>query len=106
MTQDEIRALADTILRPILGPAGFTSSDVQPRPDHSGEESLYVTVHFGPGSQGASGHTLLVASVALQEALATRGDSRFPYFRYDYPDQIRPFDQDEAYGDPSDAAVS
>ncbi len=105
MTEDDVRMLAERVLKPMLAPVGFVSSDVEAKPDQSGDDALYVTVHFAAGSPIASGKILIDAGVALHDALTTEGDPRFPYFRYDYPDDPAPFDEFEAYG-VTDAAVS
>ena len=98
MKENEVRALAETILRPLLGPFGFVSADVETRPDHDGDDSFVVTAHFKKGSEVASGRTYVNAQVAMIDALALHGENRFPYFRYDYPDEPAPFDEDEIYG--------
>lgn len=97
MTQDEIRALADLTLAPILGPVGFVASDVEARPDHAGDESLYVRVHFAPDASVASGRTYLAAQAAMARALVDRGEDRFPYLEYAYV-EAEPGDDDEQEG--------
>ena len=84
MKEDDVRALADAVLKPILGSAGFTSSDVEARRDHDGEDSLFVIVHFSPDAAVASGRTYLDAQVAMADALVERGEHRFSYLEYDY----------------------
>jgi hypothetical protein len=86
MKDDEVRILADAILAPILAPVGFSSTDVEARPDHAGDESLYVKLRFKPGSEVASGRTYIDAQVKLWDALVEHGETRFPYIRFDYPD--------------------
>ncbi len=84
MTRDELRRLADRTLAPILGPVGFVSSDIDERPDHAGDASLYVTVHFARDARVANGRLYLDAQVAMARSLAQHGEERFPYLEYDY----------------------
>jgi hypothetical protein len=96
MTDQEIRQVANEVLRETLGPHGFESADVRPAPDFDGEPSLYVTAHFRPQAGVTSGEASTRALSVLRKRLLDRGEERFPYIRYDYPD-------DEVLGDdPSD----
>ena len=96
MTEQEIRQVANEVLRETLGPHGFESADVRPAPDFDGEPSLYVTAHFKPQAGVTSGEASTRALSVLRKRLLAEGEERFPYIRYDYPD-------DEELGDdPSD----
>ena len=86
MKENEVRILADAVLTPILGLAGFLTSDVKARTDHHGEEALYVTLHFRSDAEVASGKAYIHASEAVLDALLERGEHRYPYLKYDYPD--------------------
>ena len=101
MTEDDVRLLADKILMPILGPAGFTTSAVTAHADHDGEDSLFVVVHFSPDAEVASGRAYLDAQVAMADALFNRGENRFPYLEYDYPQDLW---SDESLGQGIDPA--
>ena len=86
MDEHEMRDLADTVLAPILGPVGFMSSDVRARPDHDGQDAFYVTIHFKPDAEVATGKVYIDASEAMFDALIEHGESRFTYLKYDYPE--------------------
>jgi hypothetical protein len=97
MTEDEIHRIANEVLRETLGPHGFQSADIRPAPDFDGEPSLHVTAHFKPQAGVTNGEASTRALSTLRRRLLERGEERFPYIRYDYPD-------DEVLGDdPSDA---
>lgn len=86
MTENEIRRVANEVLRETLGHHGFEQADVRPAPDHDGEPSLYVTAHFRPHSGVTDGATSTRALSTLRLRLLDLGEERFPYIRYDYPD--------------------
>ena len=95
MREDDVRVLADRVLGPILGPVGYMGADIEAGRDHDGDDSLFIIAHFRAGSEVASGKTYGDAHVAIRDALVERGEQRFPYFKYDYPDDDRDFDKDE-----------
>ena len=97
MTKDDVRVLADEVLRPILGPVGFTSSDVREKPDHDGEDSLYVDVHFSPDAMVVKGRIYLDAQIAVVQALTERGEHRFPYLRYAYLDDSPEVEEEDRH---------
>ncbi len=86
MTKDDVRVLADQVLQPILGPVGFMSADVEERENHAGEDAFFVKVHFAPGSTVADGWTYTDALMGVREALLARGEQRFPYLQWTYPE--------------------
>lgn len=98
MTKDEVRALADAVLMPILGPIGFTASEVAEREDWTGEDALYVSVHFAPGFEIAGGDVYGDAIMTMREALERQGEQRFPYLLWRFPD-------DPGEGAPDDAEL-
>lgn len=87
MTRDEVRELADEVLMPILGPVGFMSSQVEEREDWTGEDALYVSVHFAPGFDLAPGGVYGDAIVTMRDALEQHGERRFPYLLWSFPDE-------------------
>lgn len=95
MTRDDVHALADEILRPILGPVGFASSDVVERENSAGEDALYVTVHMTPEADYVRSPAYTDALVAMQDALAERGERRFAYLKYDFPADPPPSADDD-----------
>ena len=86
MTENEIRQLANEVLHETLGPHGFVSADIKPAPDYDGEPSLYVTAHFKAEAGITSGEASMLALSSLRRRLLDLGEERFPYIRYDYPD--------------------
>ncbi len=97
MNLNDIKTLADATLMPFLKHAGLVDTDIEVKPDHEGEDSLYFTLHFQPGAELATGRLYIDAQLAVQSALQQTGDTRFPYFKFDYPDDLAPFDEEEAY---------
>jgi hypothetical protein len=95
MTRDDVHALADEVLRPILGPVGFAFSEVEERENSVGEDAFYVTVHMTPETEYVRSPAYTEALVAMQDALAERGERRFAYFRYDFPSDPPPSADDE-----------
>lgn len=92
MTENEIRQVANEVLHETLGPHGFESADIRPAPDYDGEPSLYGTAHFKSQAGITSGEASMLALSSLLRRLLDLGEERFPYIRYDYPD-------DEVLGD-------
>lgn len=86
MTGDEIHRIANEVLRETLGPHGFAHAEVRPAPDFDGEPSLYVTAHFKPQAGVTNGEASTRALSSLRKRLLDQGEERFPYIRYDYPD--------------------
>lgn len=89
-----VTAIANEVLSRELAGAGFASAKVEARPDHEGEDAVYVTITFRPDAPGTTGKTTTEAMVALMQALRAQGDDRFPYFVYNYPDDERPSEVD------------
>jgi hypothetical protein len=90
LTEHEVHSLAESAFSAALGASVFEGSDVEGRPDHDGEDALFVTVHFKAGVGPVRPEALTDALVLLRRALEERGDERFPYVRYDFPDDERP----------------
>lgn len=86
MTGEEVRALADEVLMPILGFIGFVSSNVEEREDWTGEDALYVRVHFAPGFEIVGGDVYGDAITSMRDALERHGERRFPYLLWSFPD--------------------
>lgn len=86
MTENEIRNVANEVLREALGPHGFEHADVHPAANHDGEPSLFVTAHFRPRAGVTDGAASTRALSSLRLRLLDLGEDRFPYIRYEYPD--------------------
>lgn len=92
LNEEQIKVVADEVLRQTLGSSGYDHAEVSVREDHSGEESIFVTAHFRTGSHVRSGAASLDARVGLIEAMQERGERRFPYIDLFFPDDEFPED--------------
>lgn len=90
LSHSEIVDIADEVLRATLGAHGFERSEVVDDIDSDGLRAVQVTARFKPGSQPAEGRAALAALTGLRATLRARGDERFPFLRYDYPDDELP----------------
>lgn len=95
MTVDEIKPIADEILTRYLTECGYERVEVRAGYNQSDEPSLFVVAHMKPGSGVTGGKESNAANAALRMALLARGEERFPYLDFDYPD-------DEIFGDDED----
>ncbi|WP_375409462.1 hypothetical protein [uncultured Methylobacterium sp.] len=86
MTDTEIEAITQDVLRAKLGKAGFEDAEVTTGLDHDGDASLFVTVRFKAKSGVTDGAASSEAHAALRRRLLDLGEDRFPYLRYRYPD--------------------
>ena len=94
LSDEAATAIANTVLGRALADAGFALAAAVARPDHAGEDALYVTVTFVPDAPTTTGKATTAAMVELIDALKMHGDGRFPYLVYDYPDDERPTEAD------------
>ncbi|TNC15089.1 hypothetical protein FF100_05860 [Methylobacterium terricola] len=92
MTVDEITTIADEILTRYLTASGYARVEVRPGYNQSDEPSLFVVAHMKPGAGVTGGKESNAANAALWLALREKGEERFPYLDFDYPD-------DEAFCD-------
>lgn len=79
MTEAEIAALADRVLRPRLARHGFERAEAVLARDHDDDPAIFVTVRYGPGGTVPSGGELLDASGAVAAAVAAAGEERPTY---------------------------
>ena len=86
MTDTEIEAVTQDVLRTKLGKSGFEGAEVTIGLDHDGDASLFVTVRFKAKSGVTNGAASSEAHAALRRRLLALGEDRFPYLRYRYPD--------------------
>ncbi|WP_298959482.1 hypothetical protein [uncultured Methylobacterium sp.] len=98
MTKDEIEAIANEVLTGHLAASGYDKVEVRPGYDHDDDPSLFVTALFKPGSGITGGRESNAAHAALWMALREKGEERFPYLNFRYPD-------DEILGDDEDSDV-
>jgi hypothetical protein len=90
LTNKEIKSIADDVLRATLGPSGFERSDATEDVDSDGEQALFITARFKHGVSAADGKVALAALKKLRATLQKHGEERFPYLRFDYPDDEIP----------------
>ena len=95
MTEDEIRTLADDVLRRTLGEFGYEAVEVSSALDHDEAPALFVTARLKAGSAMIRGEIFAVAHGALSHALLERGETRFPYLRTWHPDDERAEDDNQ-----------
>jgi len=88
LTKEEIRFIADDVLHATLGPSGFERSEAREDLDSDGVQALFITPRFKHGVGATDGKAALAALTRLRAALQQRGEERFPYLRFDYPDEI------------------
>lgn len=86
MTADEIRSIADDVLGPRLGRFGFDHAEVELKPDHDGEDAIYVNVHFKPGFGAAPARQGTDASNEVRNAIRAKGEPRWTYVWHQYAD--------------------
>src|SRR4051794_25733383 len=82
MNTDQVAAVAESVLRRRLGPAGLDHVEVTAGHDHDGDPALFVTAYYKPGSGVPSGEILSGSHGALHEALQKQGEERFPYLNH------------------------
>jgi hypothetical protein len=90
LTENEVRSLAESAFLAALGASVFERAEIEAHLDHDGEDALFVTAHFRSGVDSVRPETVTDALVSLRRSLQERGDERFPYVRYDFPDDERP----------------
>ena len=86
MTNEQIRRLAEDVIRPTLEPHGFDHAEIRLVDDQNGDPAIYVEAHFRKGSEPTPGHATLIASGDLFRAFHQRGDVRFPYLEHRFED--------------------
>ena len=84
MTGEDVRVLANEVLRPTLGPVGFTSAEVEVGENDVGEDAFFVKVHFKPGSRAADGRVYNDALWNMWNALRSRGEQRYAHLLWSY----------------------
>lgn len=79
MTLDEVRALAETTLRPVFGEQNVERIDVRARDDWTGDPALYIDVFVDPDMGAPDAERWLRARRSLSDRLLELGDMRFPF---------------------------
>lgn len=92
MRRAEIDTIAERVLGATLRAAGFEAAKVEEGQNHAGEDALFITVRFRPGSGITPGLATADSIVALRSEFEKVGELRFPYLNYDYPDDPAPFE--------------
>lgn len=83
----ELKRVAESALRPRLGPLGLDHVDVAERLDHDGELAIFVTASYKEASGVPRGDTLLEAHQELQDALSAKGEARFAYLKHQFSEE-------------------
>jgi hypothetical protein len=105
MTDEEVRRLADTVLRELLGSVGYESVEVHGGVDNDGDPALFLDAILAPKSPVVSGSIYGEALATLRSALAQSGETRFPYLQLKHPDDVRPNDNYAPAGVHDDSAA-
>lgn len=90
LSDEEVLAIADEVLKQQLGSVGFDHAEASSGTDHSGEAAIYVRAVLKPGTPILGGKYSSKAHEALDHALMSRGETRFPYFSLHHPDGETP----------------
>lgn len=77
MTPEEVRGLAEPLLRPALGDENVESVAVRDEDDWSGAASISIDVFVRPGTGWPDGTTLTRLRRSLSDRLVRAGDLRF-----------------------------
>lgn len=86
MTIEEIRRIAEDVLKPTLGPHGLDHAEIRLEDNQDGEPSIFVVAHFRKGSAPTPGRASLAASGDLARAFYDVGELRFPYLVHRFED--------------------
>lgn len=92
MRNVELDEIAKRVLSATLSEAGFDGAEVEEGRNHAGEDALFITVRFRPGSGVTPGRATADSLDGLRSEFEKIGEFRFPYLTYDYPDDPAPFD--------------
>lgn len=90
MTREESQALAEKVLRPLLGDQGLDHIEVSFGDDHDGFPSIFVEAHFRKDGELVAGPANSRAAGDLFRAFFEKGEERFPYLLYRYEDDEIP----------------
>jgi hypothetical protein len=101
MNIDEVKTIANEILRPRLGPFGFERLEVETHKDHDGDDALFITARYRSASETPGGDLLLEVLGSLHERLRESGELRFPYLEHRFPDEDATFDDEDSVPKPS-----
>ncbi|MFN3685235.1 hypothetical protein [Salinarimonas sp.] len=86
MTEEEIRGVVEPILRRHLEPFGFEAAEVASGRDHGGNPAIFISARYRPTDPEEAGKARIHASLAVRDALESRGEERYPYIRHLIPD--------------------
>jgi hypothetical protein len=101
MNIDEVKTIANEILRPRLGPFGFDGLEVETHKDHDGDDALFITARYRSGNEPPGGDVLLEVLGSLHERLRESGELRFPYLEHRFADEDATFDDEDSLPKPS-----
>ncbi len=86
MSDAELTALLEPIVRKWLSPQGLRFVEVRSGLDHDGEPSIFLDAVHSARSDEIDPDAVLGAIGEMQAALVSQEDLRFPYLRHSIPD--------------------
>ncbi len=86
LSDQEILAIAENVLTQELGGLGYDHAEASSGPDDNEALAIYVRAVLKPGTPILGGQIFAKAYGALDNALMSRGEKRFPYFSLHHPD--------------------
>lgn len=90
MTENEIRPVADGVLREHLAAFGYRGVSVRVEPDQDGNAAIGISAQIKSPPDSIEKLPLLAVAGAMRRALLERGEDRFPYVSYTYPTETSP----------------
>jgi hypothetical protein len=105
LTEEQVKQLADAVLREELGSSGYESVSVRFDDDNDGDPAIYLDAHLLPNSPLVDAKIFVEALHKLRSELINNGELRFPYLYTRHPDDEFAYDNDIAPGVRHDAAA-
>jgi len=87
MTEDEVRTLANRLLKEDLGKFGFREVKVAVAEDRDGEEFFDISAYFDPARTLPNPRATIRSSSRLRQELLKKGENRFPNVLHFLPDR-------------------
>ena len=88
MKDNEIRALAQSVLRAEWAPLDVDRVDMESREDHLDEEALFFNAHLTAAPPADFTSKFITGQRKLRDALLDAGEKRFPYLHTVSPSGI------------------
>ena len=84
---ERTREVVTRALRDRLGPHGFREAEISAGEDHEGDPVIFVTARFDLVPRPIDASITFDMTSAIQDALATVGEERFPILSFDFDDR-------------------